>query len=160
MKKGTLLATYKTIIIPVMEFASTVWSPFISDTNLQKLQTTQNNALRIITGCTSDTSTQHLHKEIKILPMKETIFENWNRKTININNNSATPPTPDSTSQNLKKIHIIAVEECLRSYKPNPILSQPAPDINQSEQSLPRKTRRILAQLRAGRSPILLTCTQ
>src|SRR5688572_33298537 len=74
---------------------------------------------------------------------KETIFENWNGKTININNNSATPPTPDSTSENLKKIHTIAVEECIRSYKPNPILSQPAPDINQSEQSLPRKTRQI-----------------
>ena len=191
-QKETLLATYKTIILPVIEYASTVWSPIISDTNLQKLQTTQNNALRIITGCTSDINTQHLHKETKTLTLsnhlklhasqlrqksqlpthplhdlnrqtncprqkKETIFENWNGKTININNNSATPPTPDSTSENLKKIHTIAVEECIRSYKPNPILSQPAPDINQSEQSLPRKTRRILAQLRAGKSPILLS---
>jgi retron-type reverse transcriptase len=191
-QKETLLATYKTIILPVIEYASTVWSPAISDTNLQKLQTTQNNALRIITGCTADTNIQHLHTETKTLPlnnhlklhasqlrqksqlpthplhdlnrqtncprqMKETIFENWNGKTIIINNTSATPPTPDSTSQNIKKIHTMIVEECLRSYKPNPILSQPAPNINQSEQSLPRKTRRILAQLRAGKSPILLS---
>src|SRR3954468_17598779 len=41
----------------------------ISDTNLQKLQTTQNNAVRVITGCTSDTNTQHLHQETKTLPL-------------------------------------------------------------------------------------------
>ena len=65
------------------------------------------------------------------------------------------PSTPDSISQNLKTIHTMAVSECLKSYKPNPILAQPAPNINVSEQSLPRKTRRILAQLRAGKSPVL-----
>src|SRR5207248_9545315 len=43
--------------------------------------------------------------------MKETIFENWNGKTIIINNTSATPPTPDSTSQNIKKIHTMTDEE-------------------------------------------------
>src|SRR6267154_3577295 len=53
-------------------------------------------------------------------------------------------------------IHTIAVNECLMSYKPNPILSQPAPDINLSEQSIPRKARRILAQLRTGKSSILM----
>src|SRR3989441_6816734 len=68
-QKETLLATYKTLILPVIEYASTIWSPIISDTNLQKLQTTQNNALRVITGCTSDTNTQHLHQETKILPL-------------------------------------------------------------------------------------------
>src|SRR2546425_988943 len=51
--------------------------------------------------------------------------------------------------------HTLAVNECLTSNKPNPILRNPAPDINPSEQSLPRKTRRILAQLRADKSPIL-----
>ena len=38
-------------------------------TNLDKLQITQNSALRIATGCTSDTNTQHLHIEIKTLPL-------------------------------------------------------------------------------------------
>ena len=32
-------------------------------TNLQKLQTAQNTALRIITGCTADNEIQHLHDE-------------------------------------------------------------------------------------------------
>src|SRR5437867_1131310 len=68
-QKETLLATYKTLVLPVIEYASTIWSPVISDTNLHKLQTTQNNALRVITGCTSDTNTQHLHQETKTLPL-------------------------------------------------------------------------------------------
>src|SRR5437867_191719 len=86
--------------------------------------------------------------------MKETIFQNWNRKTINIDNN-LNPPTPESISNNIKKIHTLAVNECLTSYKPNPILRNTAPDINPSEQSLSRKTRRLLAQLRTDKSPIL-----
>ncbi len=68
-QKETLLSTYKTIIRPVIEYANTIWSPIISDTNLQKLQTIQNTALRVITGCTSDTSIQHLHDETKTLPL-------------------------------------------------------------------------------------------
>src|SRR5881296_2283226 len=146
-QKETLLATYKTIVLPVIEYASTVWSHTISDSNLQKLQITQNDALRVITGCTSDTNIEHLHKETKTLPlpnhlklhasqlrqkaqlpihplndltqqtncprkMKETIFQNWNRKTINIDNN-LNPPTPESISNNIKTIHTLAVNECL-----------------------------------------------
>ena len=68
-QKETLLATYKTIVRPIIEYASTIWSPIMSNTNLEKLQTTQNTALRIITGCTSDTNIQHLHNETETLPL-------------------------------------------------------------------------------------------
>ena len=37
---------------------------------MQKLQTVQNTALRIATGCTIDTNTDHLHQETKILSLK------------------------------------------------------------------------------------------
>src|SRR5437899_10972220 len=67
-QKETLLATYKTIVLPVIEYASTVWSQIISSTNLQPLQITQNNALRVITGSTSDTNAQHLQPETKTIP--------------------------------------------------------------------------------------------
>src|SRR5206468_2825836 len=60
--------------------------------------------------------------------MKQTIFENWSGKTIDINNNSTMPSTPDSISQNLKTIHTMADSECLKSYKPNPILAPGAPE--------------------------------
>jgi len=82
------------------------------------------------------------------------IFENWSGKLIDVNTNNAIPSTPDSISQNLKSMHTMAVSECLNSNKPNPILAQPASNTNLSEQSLPRKTRRILAQLRAEKSSI------
>src|SRR6476661_4009815 len=68
-QKETLIATYNTITRPVIEYGNTVWSPIISDTNLNKLQTTQNTALRIITGCTADTNIQHLHTETQVLPL-------------------------------------------------------------------------------------------
>ena len=60
--KETILATYKTITRSQIEYASTVWSPIISDTQMSKLQTIQNTALRIATGCTADTNTHHLHQ--------------------------------------------------------------------------------------------------
>ena len=72
-QKETLTATYKAITLPVIEYASTIWSPIISDVNLNKLQIIQNDALRTITGCTSDTNTQHLHVETKILPLRNHI---------------------------------------------------------------------------------------
>src|SRR3989442_14805348 len=45
-QKETVLATYKTIILLVIKYARTIGSLVVSDTSLQKLQTTQNNALR------------------------------------------------------------------------------------------------------------------
>ena len=46
-----------------MEYAN------ISNTNIKKLQTIQNIALRFATGCTRDANTQHLHDKTKVLPM-------------------------------------------------------------------------------------------
>ena len=36
---------------------------------MNNLQIIQNNALRIATGCTADTNTQHLHQETLVLPL-------------------------------------------------------------------------------------------
>ena len=86
--------------------------------------------------------------------MKETIFDNWSGTTTTIKNNNNNALTKELITQNVKTIHTIAVAECRQSYTSNPILAQPAPNVNPSEQSLPRRTRRVLAQLRAGKSPI------
>src|SRR6478609_4256561 len=59
-QKETLVTTYKAITRPIIKYGSTLWSPIISETNLNKIQTTQNTALRIITA---DTNIQHLHRE-------------------------------------------------------------------------------------------------
>ena len=66
--KETLNITHKAITRPILEYASAIWSPIISNTNMNKLETIQNSALRTITGRTLDTNTHHLHTETKILP--------------------------------------------------------------------------------------------
>ena len=68
--KETLITTYKTLLLPIIEYANTIWSPIISSTSLNRLQKIQNAALRTITGCTLDTNTQHLHSKTKILPLQ------------------------------------------------------------------------------------------
>ena len=69
--KETLCMTYKSTVKSVLEYAAPVWSPAISDTNWDKLQRVQNSALRIATGTYTMASVQHLHRETKILPLKE-----------------------------------------------------------------------------------------
>jgi hypothetical protein len=69
--KEVLLTTYKTITQPIIEYASTIWSPSLSQTLTNKLQTIQNTALRIATGCTADTNQSHLHTETKMLPIDQ-----------------------------------------------------------------------------------------
>jgi hypothetical protein len=70
-QKETIVNTYKAITRPVLEYASTVWSPIVAPSNINKLQIVQNTALRIATGCTKDTNIEHLHSETKILPIVE-----------------------------------------------------------------------------------------
>ena len=84
-KQKTLIATYKATVRPILEYASTVWSPIIEETNLNELQVTQNASLRIATGCTADTNIQHLHAETKVLPLlhhlKLQASNFWKRKS-------------------------------------------------------------------------------
>jgi len=65
----TITHTFKAITRPILEYASPTWSTIASDTSISKLQTIQNTALRIATGCVADTNTNHLHQESKILPI-------------------------------------------------------------------------------------------
>ena len=54
------------VIEPILEYASTIWSSITPTTNITKLQSIQNTALRISTGCTLNTNIQHLHHETNI----------------------------------------------------------------------------------------------
>ena len=67
-QKDTLMATYKAIMRPALEYASSIWSPLASSTSTNKLQVMQNASLRTATGCTQDTII-HLHDETLILPI-------------------------------------------------------------------------------------------
>ena len=67
----TIIQTYKSIGRSVLEYGVQIWSPIISDTNWQKLQVCQNSALRTATGNVTMASSDHLHQESKVLPIKE-----------------------------------------------------------------------------------------
>ena len=70
-QKETLMATYKAVMRPALEYASSVWSPIASSTSINRLQVMQDAALRTATGCTQDTNIQHLHDETLTLPIHE-----------------------------------------------------------------------------------------
>ena len=67
----TLMAIYKAVMRPALEYASSIWSPLESSTSIDKLKVMQNAALRTATGCTQDTHIQQLHDETLILPIHE-----------------------------------------------------------------------------------------
>ena len=64
----TLLMTYKAVGRSIINYATPVWSPNLHDTNYRKIQYTQNEALRIATGCHK---IDHLHTEAEMLKVKE-----------------------------------------------------------------------------------------
>ena len=50
------MATYKAVMRPVLEYASSIWSLLSSLVSINKLQGMQTSALRTATGCTQDTN--------------------------------------------------------------------------------------------------------
>ena len=148
-------------------------------------------ALRIATGCTSDTNIQHLHNETNILPLnahlklhssqlrqksqhpshpihkftvltenerhkKQTIFDNNNNYTVNINMKSDLI-CEDLIQSNLKLIHSHIVSNHLSQRPPNKVLPYQTPSVSPAELLLSRETRRTLAQLRTNKSPLLVS---
>jgi len=69
--KETTTTVYKQYIRSVMEYASPAWAPNLTATHHNTLQTVQNRALKIITGCTQTTPTDHIHQETKVLKVKD-----------------------------------------------------------------------------------------
>ena len=70
-QKETLMATYKAVMRPALEYASSIWSPLASSTSINKLQFMQNAALRTATACTQNTNIQYLYDETLILPIHD-----------------------------------------------------------------------------------------
>ena len=66
-QKETLLMTYKAVGRSIINYAASVLSPNLHDTNYRKIQYTQNEALRIATGCHKMSSIDHLHTEVEML---------------------------------------------------------------------------------------------
>ena len=63
--------TYKAGRRSIINYAAPVWSPNLHDTNYRKIKCTQNEALRIATGCHMMSSIDHLHTEAEMLNVRE-----------------------------------------------------------------------------------------
>ena len=63
--------TYGEVGRSIGNYAAPVWTTNCSDTSLEKIQRTQNEALRIITSSHMMSSIHHLHSETKMLLVKD-----------------------------------------------------------------------------------------
>ena len=70
-QKESLVTTYKATIRSLFTYAAPIWFPFISPTNISKLQRVQNAAARIATGSVKLSAESHLHAETKMLPVRD-----------------------------------------------------------------------------------------
>ena len=62
--------TYKAVGRLIINYAVSVCSTNLRDTNYRNIQYTQNEALWIATGCHKMTSVDHLHAEAKMLKVR------------------------------------------------------------------------------------------
>ena len=184
--KETTTLIYKQYIRSVLDYASPAWAPSASQTAHKKLQTIQNSALRIITGCTQTTPIEHLHAETKVLKLHEhldmrgtqflaTAVHNPNHPCHYMHNKLPTPrhikntphkhysniltslSPPDNPQNYTKHIHTHLTRRALQSRGPNTLLGHPPPDIDKTETQLSRHHRVHLSRLRCGHHPSLHT---
>ena len=87
--------------------------------------------------------------------MKDTIFTNTEYHAGISCITNITNITNEVIKQNLKINHTKAVEDYLNSLDINELIGIKPPDINPSEESLPRDIRRTLSQGRTNKSPFL-----
>ena len=61
--------TYKAVGRSIINYAAPVWSTNLRGINYRNIQYTQNEALRIATGCHKMSSVNHLHVEAEMLKL-------------------------------------------------------------------------------------------
>ena len=157
----------------------------ISDTSWLKLQTTQNQALRVVTGNLCMASEPYLHREAKVLPLEDhcRMISNQFLLTNHLPDHpgfklTTTPLLPprnlkqamqyrrkdiahllpvnkDDIKAKIKSIHTSEVQRTIAQYPPNKVLQRNPPEVNKEETSLSRIARSKLSQLRSGYSRLL-----
>ena len=69
-KSTELRKVHVTFTQPAGEYAIGAWGPFVAKSHMDKLEAKQNQAARIITGCCSDTKSEHLLAEAGLMPIE------------------------------------------------------------------------------------------
>ena len=171
--KETQLITYRAIGRSCMDYASPPWTPIISKTNQQKLQTIQNTALRTATGAIRLTSIDHLHNECKMLKvaghhhllnnqllaqatqdthpcnhlwtLEQQSTDRDKKMTLHASSSEEVASfLTDDLEQTLKQLHTHAVAEERAKSQQNRVLKRPPPETSKDEE-LSRYDRRIVS---------------
>ena len=153
----------------IINYAAPVWSLNLHDTNYRKIQYTQNEALRIATGCHKMSSIDHLHTEAEMLKVKEhseLLSAQYLARCLepgNVCHSITTRATPERQMKEtlytrhrntiepmvvnnymkatLQALHTAAVVKAVQCHERNVVLDGRPPPINNSEKALTRKER-------------------
>ena len=174
MDKETIVTIYKAIARSLLNYAATTWTSFLSDTQWRELKTSQNNALRIATGCVKMTNIDHLHEKTSMLTIKEHnkfltkqyliafhLTTHPNYRTVNNNPNfrhirlDPTIVNTRSVKEARNSLHQSTVTTARNQLGLNRVINRHPPPVSYIEKRLPRVTRTILSQLRSGWSNTL-----
>ena len=165
-QKETLLMTYKAVGKSITNYAAPVWSPNLHDTNYIK---TQNEALRIATGCHKMSSIDYLHTEAEMLKVKEhsellsaqylarclepgnvchpittrATPERQMKETLYTRHRNTVEPmmVKNDSKATLQALHTAAVVKAVQCHERNVVLDGRPPPIRNSEKELTKKER-------------------
>ena len=167
--------TYKAVGRSIINYAAPVWSPNLHETNYRKIQYTQNEALRIATGCHKMSSIDHLHTEAETLKVKEhsellsaqyltrclepgnichpittrAIHERQMKETLYTRHRNTVEPMMLKNDRKAK-LHTAEVVKAVQCHERNVVLDGRPQPISNSEKELTRKEHSTFAQLRSG----------
>ena len=172
-QKETLLMTYKALGRSIANYAAPVWSTNASESNINKIQRAQNEALRIITGTLKMSSIDHLHSETKMLQVEDQLnllsvqYLVQCLDTENVCHHITKmdlPPremrdnlhqTLSNRKDTLQALHTPFVNTAIDNMKDNRVLNNRPPPINDEETLLSRRQRTTISQLRSGHCKLL-----
>ena len=175
--------TYKAVGRSIINHAAPVWSPNLHDTNYRKIHYTQNEALRIATGCHTMSSIDHLHTEAEMLKVREhseLLSAQYMAKCLepgNVCHSITKRATPERQMKEtlytrhrdtvepmmvkqyrkatLQALHTDSVDKAVKCHERNVVFDGRPPPISSTEKELTRKKRSTLAHLRSGHCRLL-----
>ena len=179
-QKETILMTYKVIGRSVANYGAPVWSTNASATSIGKIETAQNEALRIATGSHKMSSIDHLHYETEMLTVKQhsdllsaqypvecldpdhvchniTTMDDppHQMKHTHTRHYPTVQPMLAATKETLQAVHTEVVTKAITSQQPNRVLRNRPPPISSKEDTLRRPQRTTLSQLRSRHCRLL-----
>ena len=162
----------------IINYAAPVWITNLRDTNYINIQYTQNEALRISTGCHKMSSVEA--NMMKVKEHSELLSAQYLARCLEPENVNFSITTREPSKRMMKEIlftrhrsaveplmiakdrkttlqaiHTMAVNQAVTSLGRNVVLDDRPPAINISEKELTRKERTTLAQLRPGHCRLL-----